>query len=153
MEERKVVSIEELKKQSQPLVDIIGFEPGQFITLRLKRISLLAMCKSGKIPNTLLQKVTELFGGAKNDGKQASESAILSNVDDMESINKIIDVICEESMVEPKFSEVNEFLTDEQKMEIFQWTQGGIKSLESFRAEQGDIGLFNDEQTLQSSTQ
>lgn len=144
MEQRQVVSIEELRNQSQPLVDIVGFEPGQFMTFRLRRISLLTMCKSGKIPNTLLQKVTELFTGAKKDGKQLDEATILNNIDDMEGINQIMDVICEASMVEPTFAEAGEFLTDEQKMEIFQWTQGGVKSLESFRTEQGNNGLLND---------
>lgn len=149
--EKRVVSIEELRNQSQPLVDISGYEPGEFITFRLRRMSLMTLCKTGKIPNSLLSKVTELFTGSSNN--KVSESEILQNVEGMDDIGKILDVICEASMVEPTFEEAGEFLTDNQKMEIFQWTQGGVKSLESFRAEQGDNGLLAHEPDVQSSPQ
>lgn len=135
---KQVTSIEEFKNLSQPLVDIVGFEPGQYLTVRLKRISLMVLCKTGKIPNSLLQKSTELFTGKKD---KVDESKILENISELEGINQIIDTVCEAAMVEPKFEDVKDYLTDEQKTEIFQWTQGGIKSLESFRAEQGDFGL------------
>lgn len=141
---KQVTSIEEFRNQSQPLVDIAGFEPGQYITVRLKRISLMALCKSGKIPNSLLQKSTELFNGAKGNGKP-DEVKILENIGELDGINQIIDTVCEAAMIEPKFEDVKEYLTDEQKTEIFQWTQGGIKALESFRTEQGNSGLSDNE--------
>lgn len=142
---KQVTSIEEFRNQSQPLVDIAGFEPGQYITVRLRRISLMALCKSGKIPNSLLQKSTELFTGPKGKGQKPDEAKILENIGELDGINQIIDTVCEAAMIEPKFEDVKEFLTDEQKTEIFQWTQGGIKALESFRTEQGNSGLSDDE--------
>lgn len=142
---RQITSIEEFRNQSQPLVDIVGFEPGQYITLRLRRISLMALVKSGKIPNSLLQKATELFTGAKKDGKQLDEASILANMGEVEGINEIIDTVCQAAMIEPKYEDVKDFLTDDQKTEIFQWTQGGIRALESFRTEQGNSGLSNNE--------
>lgn len=141
---KQITSIEEFRNQSQPLVDIIGFEPGQYITVRLKRISLMALCKSGKIPNSLLQKSTELFTGKKGD-KKVDETKVIENLGELDGINQIIDTVCEAAMIEPKFEDVKEFLTDEQKTEIFQWTQGGVKALESFRTEQGNSGLSDDE--------
>ena len=39
------------------------------------------------------------------------------------------------------------------KMEIFNWTQGGIDSLKSFREEQGNIGLPDNEQVVQGEAQ
>lgn len=141
---KQITSIEEFRNQSQPLVDIVGFEPGQYITVRLKRISLMALCKTGKIPNSLLQKSTELFTGKRGD-KQVDEAKVLENLGELDGINQIIDTVCEAAMIEPKFEDVKEFLTDEQKTEIFQWTQGGIKALESFRTEQGNSGLSDDE--------
>lgn len=142
---KQVTSIEEFRSQSQPLVDIVGFEPGQYITVRLRRISLMALCKSGKIPNSLLQKSTELFAGAKTNGHKVNEAKVLENIGELDGINQIVDTVCEAAMIEPKFEDVKEFLTDEQKTEIFQWTQGGIKALESFRTEQGNFGLLDDE--------
>ena len=121
---KQITSIEEFRSQSQPLVDIVGFEPGQYITVRLKRISLMALCKSGKIPNSLLQKSTELFTGKQGD-KKVNEAKVLENIGELDSINQIIDTVCEAAMIEPKFEDVKEYLTDEQKTEIFQWTQGG----------------------------
>lgn len=138
---KQITSIEEFRNQSQPLVDIIGFEPGNYITVRLKRISLMSLVKTGKIPNALLKKATELFTGAKKENGKVDEVQILSNMGELDGINEIIDTVCDAAMVEPKFSDVKEYLTDEQKTEIFQWTQGGIKALESFRTEQGNSGL------------
>lgn len=137
---RQVTSIEEFRNQSQPLVDIIGYEPGEYITVRLRRISLMSLVKTGKIPNALLKKATELFTGAKKDGKP-DEAQILSNIGELDGINEIIDTVCDAAMIEPRFNDVKDFLTDDQKTEIFQWTQGGIKALESFRTEQGNSGL------------
>lgn len=141
---KQITSIEEFRSQSQPLVDIAGFEPGQYITIRLRRISLMTLCKSGKIPNSLLQKSTELFTGTKGNGKP-DEAKVLENIGELNGINQIIDTVCEAAMIEPKFEDVKEYLTDEQKTEIFQWTQGGVKALESFRAEQGNTRLSDDE--------
>lgn len=141
---KQITSIEEFRNQSQPLVDIVGFEPGEYITVRLRRISLMAMCKSGKIPNSLLQKSTELFTGKKGD-KRVDEAKVLENLSELDGIEQIIDTVCEAAMIEPKFNDVKEYLTDEQKTEIFQWTQGGVKALESFRTEQGNSGLSNNE--------
>lgn len=140
----KVTSIEELRNQCQPLVDIVGYEPGQFVTFRLRRVSLMDMCKAGKIPNALLQKATELFS-AKSNKDEVDVSSILSRVGDLGSVSDIIDIMCDAAMVEPKFQDVKEYLTDNQKTEIFQWTQGGIKSLESFRAEQENSGFSGNE--------
>lgn len=142
---KQITSIEEFKSQSQPLVDIVGFEPGQYITVRLKRISLMALCKTGKIPNSLLQKSTELFTGK---GKQVDGAKVIENISELDGINQIIDTVCEAAMVEPRFDDVKDYLTDEQKTEIFQWTQGGVKALESFRTEQGNSGLSDNEQAL-----
>lgn len=142
---KQITSIEEFRNQSQPLVDIVGFEPGQYITIRLRRISLMTLCKSGKIPNSLLQKSTQLFNGAKTNGEKVNEAKLLENISELDGINQIMDTVCEAAMIEPKFEEVKEFLTDEQKTEIFQWTQGGVKALESFRAEQGNFRLSDDE--------
>lgn len=145
---RQVTSLNEWKERSQPLVDIQGFEPGEYITVRLKAVSMLALVKTGKIPNALLQEATKLFTGVKDESGKINEAAILDNLCDTDGVMKIIDVIVESAMVEPTYDEVKEFITDAQKMEIFNWTQGGIDSLKSFREEQGNIGLFNNEQGI-----
>ena len=120
-----ITTIEQIKNKAVKEVEIIGFEVGEFITLQLKGVSITNLIQSGKIPNQLLGVAIELFEGKKkeDDGKEKDIS---------ESI-KLIDIICDSAMVEPKFDEVKEYLTDAQKMEIFTFTQGGVKALNSFR--------------------
>lgn len=148
---RQITSISEWKERSQPLVDIQGFEPGEYFTVRLRSVSLLALCKTGKIPNALLEEATKLFtgaGGTAGDNSQIDEATILANLNDTDGIMQIIDTVVESAMVEPTYNEVRDFITDAQKMEIFQWTQGGVESLKSFREEQGNIGLSHNEQDV-----
>lgn len=143
---RQITSVSEWRERSQPLVDIQGFEPGEYLTVRLKSVNLLDLVKTGKIPNALLEESTKLFTGAKSESGQIDESKIIQNLGDADGVMQIIDTVVESAMVEPTYSEVKEFITDAQKMEIFNWTQGGINSLKSFREEQGNIGLPNNEQ-------
>lgn len=145
---RQITSINEWKDRSQPLVDIQGFEPGEYLTVRLKSVSMLNLVKSGKIPNALLEEATKLFTGAKDNSGNVDEAKILNNIGNTDGVMQIIDTVVESAMVEPTFNEVKEFITDAQKMEIFNWTQGGIESLKSFRKEQGNFGLPNNEQSV-----
>jgi hypothetical protein len=150
-----VITIEQMKNKSTTEVNIIGFEKGEQITLRLKRISLLGLVKSGKIPNKLLTDATELFETVKDkenkEDKEDKAKDVLGSLDGVSNISKILEVVCEEAMIEPKYQEVSEYLTDDQKMEIFNWTQGGVADLETFREKPRDIGLTIDEQDVQST--
>ena len=143
---RQITSISEWKERSQPLVDIQGFEPGEYLTVRLKPVNLLDLVKTGKIPNSLLEEATKLFTGAKDDSGKIDETKILKNIGEADGVMQIIDTVVESAMVEPTYNEVKEFITQAQKMDIFNWTQGGINALKSFRQEQGDFRLPNNEQ-------
>lgn len=143
---RQITSVSEWRERSQPLVDIQGFEPGEYFTVRLRAVSLLTLVKTGKIPNALLSEATKLFTSSKDSSGKIDEAALLSNLDGTDGVMQIIDSVVESAMVEPTYNEVKDFITDAQKMEIFNWTQGGIDALKSFREEQKDIGLPNAEQ-------
>lgn len=143
---RQITSVSEWRDRSQPLVDIQGFEPGEYLTVRLKSVSMLNLVKTGKIPNALLEEATKLFTGAKDNTGKVDEAKILNNLGDTDGVMQIIDTVVESAMVEPTYNEVREFITDAQKMEIFNWTQGGVDALKSFRQEPGNIGLSNNEQ-------
>ena len=103
--------------------------PTQPFVARLKRPSLLAMAKNGKIPNELLVKTNELF---MNDG-----TAVNASDDNMlKEIFSVIDTIAGEVFVQPTYKEIKEAgvqLTDEQMLFIFNYTQTGVKNLENFR--------------------
>lgn len=123
-----IASVEQIKQKAVKEVEILGFEQGEFITLQLKGISMTNLIQSGKIPNALMGTAIELFEGSKKDKKDEK------NYQDKipESI-KMIDIFCEGAMVEPKYEDVKEYLTDAQKMEIFTFAQGGVMALENFR--------------------
>lgn len=129
-EQLAITSIEELKQYAQGEVVVLPpFAPTQPFVARLKRPSLLAMAKNGKIPNELLVKTNELF---INDGTAANAS------DDnmLKEIFSVIDTIAGEVFVQPTYEEIKEAgveLTDEQMLFIFNYTQTGVKNLENFR--------------------
>lgn len=129
-EQLVVTSIEQLKQYAQgEVIELPSFAPKQPFVAKLKRPSLLAMAKNGKIPNELLVKTNELF---MNDG-----TAVNASDDNMlKEIFSVIDTIAGEVFVQPTYKEIKEAgvqLTDEQMLFIFNYTQTGVKNLENFR--------------------
>ena len=133
-EEQKVVvtSLEQLKEYSKgSIVEFPPFAEGQEFYARVKRPSLLSMVKQGKIPNELLVRANELFvqDGAGFDPEEKNL---------MEQMYDIMELMAEETFVEPTYSEMKEVgiqLTDEQMMFVFNYAQQGVRALESFRTE------------------
>lgn len=126
-----VTSIEELVKASQgTLVELPPFAEGTRFVARLKRPSMLAMIKGGKIPNSLLLAANELFSKSSWD------------VDDEKSLSnlfQIMDILCDACFVEPKYKDIKAAgveLTDDQLMFVFNYTQQGVEALRPFRKEQ-----------------
>ena len=109
------------------IVELPEFADGTKFIARLRRPSMLKLCKSGKIPNSLLTQATALFTDSN-----ASRKVNITEIYD------ICEIICESAFVNPTYSQIKESgveLTDEQIMAVFQYTQGGIKALENFRNE------------------
>lgn len=135
MAELKVTSIEELKKIANgEIVELPGFTDGTNFVARLKRPSMLALAKTGKIPNNLLGAANKLFIGV---GNVLNSTQNKKNDDALSELFDIIEVICEEAFVEPAYNELKENgieLTDQQKLAVFTYTQRGVKSLENFRS-------------------
>ena len=126
----EVTSLQELSSYAKgALVELPPFADGQPFVARIKRPSMLVLMKKGKIPNQLLQTASGLFGGKG------------INYEDEESLNQmfdLLDIMAEACFVEPKLSELKELeidLTDDQYMFIFNYSQQGVKALDSFRRE------------------
>ncbi|UEL47587.1 hypothetical protein [Terrisporobacter hibernicus] len=125
-----VINAEQFKSKATRVVEISGFEENEKIEVRIKSMSLLTMMNNGKIPNELLGVVQKLFNeGANSKKKKISEKDILSQSDDIKSITMLMDVACKEVLVEPKFEEIEDYLTDVQKTEIFNAAQGPVKQV------------------------
>lgn len=130
--ELKVTSISDLAQQSRgAIVKLPPFAEGGEFVARLKRPSMLALVRAGKIPNALLTSANKMF----TSGPAALDS---SNEGMMDEIFTIMDVICEAAFVEPSYKEIKDAgieLTDDQIMFIFGYTQNGVRQLDSFRTE------------------
>lgn len=114
------------------VVPLPPFADGQPFVARMIRPSMLALVKSGKIPNSLLNQATSLFAngtGALNGGRNSANVSELFDV---------IDVIVNAALLEPTLEDIRSVgmeLTDDQLMAIFSYTQRGVKALEQFRTE------------------
>lgn len=127
----QITSLEQLKQYANGnIVRLPDFAEGQPFIAKLKRPSILGMAKQGKIPNSLLVKTNELF--VQSGSLDTEENSM------MQEIYDVIDLIADETFVEPTYKEIKSTgieLTDEQMMFIFNYSQQGVKALESFRTE------------------
>lgn len=127
----QVTSLEQLKQYANGnIVRLPDFAEGQPFIAKLKRPSILGMAKQGRIPNSLLVKTNELF--VQSGSLDTEENSM------MQEIYDVIDLIASETFVEPTYDEIKSTgieLTDEQMMFIFNYSQQGVKALESFRTE------------------
>lgn len=124
---KEVTSLADLQVYAQgQVVELPGFFSEEPFVARLRRPSLLALTKSGKIPNALLSAANELF-----TGKQDKSDPV-----DLSEIMGVLEVICESALLKPTYKDIIDAgltLTDEQYTAIFNFSQRGIKALEPFR--------------------
>lgn len=127
-----VTSLQDLQSYSQGIVvRFPDFAEGQPLVARVRRPSLLALAKSGQIPNTLLQSAGDLFNGGGSGSKGSDENTLREMYD-------VCRIVCDACLRAPTMAEIEQAgleLTDEQIMAIFNYTQVGVKALDSFRQE------------------
>lgn len=130
-----VISFEELKKASEgEEIELHGFSSGETITVRLRRPSLLRLAGSGEIPNLLLPAANSLFVGG-------IMGAVADKGERLPDTYKVMEAIARASLVSPTFEDFEKAgvsLTDSQLIEIFQYAQTGVKSVEPFRKDGED---------------
>lgn len=127
-----VTSFADLQAYAQgQVVELPPFADGMPFVARLKRPSMLAMMKNGVIPNTLLASANSLFAGT-------SAKTIEENDELYAEVFQITEILAESALLEPTYQQVTDAgleLTDDQMMFLFNYTQRGVKALESFRTE------------------
>lgn len=124
MDEFKVISLEELKNQGSEIIELSPFTGSKAINVRVKRLSILGLCEKGEIPNQLLGVARKLFYQDKIDQI------------DLKEYGKVIDIVCKNTLLEPSIEQLKEIeleLTDEQKFELWAYSQRGVEGLKSFR--------------------
>lgn len=113
------------------VIRLPDFAPGQPFYARLKRPSLFALIKAGKIPNSLMATVSAMFEKDKKNVVQEQDK-----LENTTGIFSLMEIMAEAALISPTYKEIKDAgvtLTDEQLTEIFNYTQEGIKSIESFR--------------------
>lgn len=132
MKEMKITSLKDLQQYSKgSLVCLPPFAENQPFVAMLKRPSMMALVRDGKIPNALLVTANSLFSEGSL-GLDTEDSHMLDDV------FQVAEVICEASFVNPTYAEMKSAgvtLTDEQLMFVFGYSQEGVKALDSFRKE------------------
>ena len=132
VKELKVTPISELiKYKNGQIVELPPFAEGQPFVARLRRPSLMGLVKAGKIPNSLMKQATTLFA-------KGNQSLSGMNANTLSDMLDIIDIIVDEAMIEPKYSELKENgirLGDDQLLAIFTYTQQGVDYLKQFRTQ------------------
>lgn len=130
MEQMQVTSIEDLKQLNRgTVVELPPFAENFPFYARLKRPSMMALARSGKIPNELLTSANSLF-------KQGTAALDVLDQSMMDKLFQVMDIICEASFVEPTYKELKDAgvqLTDDQLTFIFGYSQNGVRQLKSFR--------------------
>lgn len=128
--ELKVTSITSLQDYAKgELVELPPFAENQPFVARLRRPSLLAMAKSGKIPNSLLTTASDLFEGKNAKMEKVDEQTLVQ-------LHDVVELLCQASFVEPTYAQILEAgieLTDEQMIAVFNYTQRGARALTPFR--------------------
>jgi hypothetical protein len=124
----KPTGLQELSEYGKgTLVPFPDFAEGQPFVARLRRPSMLSLVKQGKIPNKLLSTANTLF---------ANNSFDVGDDEAMKNLFEVIDVLAEACFLEPTYAELRSAgveLTDDQMMFLFNYTQQGVKALDSFR--------------------
>ena len=124
---QEVTSISQLNEYAKgQLVELPSFGEGQPFFARLRRPSMLALAKSGKIPNSLLATANRMF----------DSSLDTKNENMLKDFYMVIETILEAAFVEPTYQEIKDAgvqLSDDQMIFVFNYTQQGVRVLEQFR--------------------
>lgn len=139
MSDMHVTTIEDMREYAKgTVVELPPFAEGQPFVARVRRPSILALAKAGKIPNQLLSKAGKLFN-AGAAGLDTDDENMLTDVYD------IAMTIVKAALVSPTVEEIADAgleLSDNQIMAIFSYTQTGVDALKSFRSKQ--VGTDSD---------
>jgi len=150
LSEAQITTMDRLRSYVQTaIVQLPDFADGQPLIVKVKRVSMLALAKVGKIPNALLQQANDLFRGSGNT-RQTEKSNPMADMYD------ICRIMAESCLVSPSLAEIEESgleLTDAQLVALFHFTQKGVKALEPFRQEPTNPVAGDDVESVPNATE
>ena len=154
-----IITAEQFREKSNAIIQIPGFDPGEVFDIKVRKLSLVGLISSGKIPNSLMKVVKDAFAGLKSSvAAEVGDDNAGSNkdsdvIDKAGDIGKLLNIVCAEAMLEPKFEDVKDVMNDAQMLAVFQFTQGGVQAVEPFPAVEGDTRHPDDVENVSSQTE
>lgn len=140
--ELQVTSLERIRQLACQTIPLPGWESGEPFFAKVRRASLLALVHQGQIPNELLPIVYKIISKSGEFNPMTD-----STPEEFGQFIDMLNAVCKAVLVEPKFEDVAEYLTDVQRTAIFLYTQQGLKMLELFRERQeAFVAAFRDSQ-------
>ena len=118
MEELKVTKVEDIT--GGEVIELPPLYNDKPFIARLRRPSLLTLCYAGKIPNELLAVAQEIY-----EGKGVTEGKIAEYA-------QVLNLVAEAALIEPKYIDIKDYLSDLHIRAIFQYCQFGVKALIPF---------------------
>lgn len=114
-------------KDNSVEIEIPDFDGLDTISIKVKRPQLMSMMTQGKIPNRLLGVAAKATTG--NRSKKEKQDPI----QEAKELAEWVEFYCTICMVEPKYEEVKDTITDDQALAIYAWAIAPIDVLRSFR--------------------
>lgn len=123
----KIISAESFMKKATRVIEIPGFEPGEVFAVRVKNVGVFSMIIGGKLPNTLLKMATQLFPDTNSsDSLQQSTDKLLDDPEALKAMSQMMRAVAKEALIEPKYEDIVEGITDEQIQSIFTQVVGTV---------------------------
>lgn len=144
-----IITVEEFRKQAYPILKIPNFEGTGHINIRVQRPKIMRMAIDGQIPNHLMDIAMDVLLGERNKKKANKRD----DKDYIKELDRVMHLYCRACMVQPKYEDVKDYITEEQVITIFQWGIGEVSDLNSFRDQEGNGDSNNDGEALQEKTE
>lgn len=149
---KSVISAADFRDRAVRIIPIPGFsDKDEPIHIKIRSTGVMNLVSSGRIPNTLLGKVTQLFGETETVAKDSVKLNDITDSQKKDALNKLngsenglndmaalMKVFAEATMVEPTYAEIGEYMTDAQLMAVFGAIYGEVQEAESFRNDKGN---------------
>lgn len=120
----KVISAQAFMAKATRIIEIPGFVEGEVISVRVKSVSVTDMITNGKLPNSLLKIVNDMFQSGQTDAEKIDTSVLLEDTTKLKEISNMMRKVAAEALLEPKYEDVKEGLTDAQIQSIYTQASG-----------------------------
>lgn len=129
----KIITAEEFMSKATRIINIPGFADDEIFSVKIKNVSVVSMLTNGILPNSLLQVVKDLFseqGTSIEDLGEEEAIELLKDTEKIKELTRMMKEVAREALIEPKYEDIAEGLTDAQIQSIYnQASGGGVKKI------------------------